>query len=161
MNTRIKDLRDCLKLSQEEFGNTIGVSIGAVSGWERSHRNIPESMKLLICLKFHVRREWLEHGVGEMFEKKEDPRTYSPDELVVLAIGKLFERLPESEKKLCLEFIHRLSENGGDVVDALKVYPEEDNMLNRLLHGGRVVNNESTQINNGTIRGDMNYNVKK
>ena len=70
MNERIASLRKEMGLTQKQFGERIGVQRGTVANYERG-RNIPnETVLLMICREFGVRREWLETGEGEMFEKK-------------------------------------------------------------------------------------------
>ena len=70
MNERITCLRKTLGLTQKQFGEKIGVQRGTVANYELG-RNIPtETVRLMICKVYGVRREWLETGEGEMFEKK-------------------------------------------------------------------------------------------
>lgn len=66
MKNRIKELRKCLELTQNEFGAKIGVSRDAVAGYERGV-NIPEPTIKLICREFNVDYFWLTEGIGEMF----------------------------------------------------------------------------------------------
>ena len=69
MNERIASLRKEMGLTQKQFGERIGVQRGTVANYERG-RNIPnETVLLMICREFGVRREWLETGEGEKFEK--------------------------------------------------------------------------------------------
>ena len=70
MRKRIGQLRKSLGLTQKQFGEKIGVQRGTVTNYELG-RNIPtETVRLMICKVYGVRREWLENGEGEMFEKK-------------------------------------------------------------------------------------------
>ena len=69
MNERIASLRKEMGLTQKQFGERIGVQRGTVANYERG-RNIPnETVLLMICREFGVRREWLETGEGDKFEK--------------------------------------------------------------------------------------------
>ena len=69
MNERIASLRKEMGLTQKQFGERIGVQRGTVANYERG-RNIPnETVLLMICREFGVRRECLETGEGEKFEK--------------------------------------------------------------------------------------------
>lgn len=67
MNSRIKELRKALKLTQKEFGAKIGLCDSAITVWERSGK-IPREKILFICQTFHVNQTWLETGEGEMFD---------------------------------------------------------------------------------------------
>ena len=70
MKDRIIVLRKELGLTQRQFGERIGVQRGTVTNYEIG-RNIPtETVRLMICREYGVKREWLETGEGEMFEEK-------------------------------------------------------------------------------------------
>lgn len=70
MKDRIIILRKKLGLTQKQFGERIGVQRGTVTNYEIG-RNIPtETVRLMICREYGVKREWLETGEGEMFEEK-------------------------------------------------------------------------------------------
>lgn len=67
MNTRLKQLRKILKLTQNEFGEKIGITGATVSDIERAKLSLTERNISLICEKLNVNREWLEHGTGDIF----------------------------------------------------------------------------------------------
>ena len=70
MRKRIGQLRKSLGLTQKQFGEKIGIQRGTVTNYELG-RNIPtETVRLMICKVYGVRRKWLETGEGEMFEQK-------------------------------------------------------------------------------------------
>ena len=70
MKERITVLRKTLGLTQKQFGEQIGVQRGTIANYELG-RNIPtETVRLMICRVYGVRREWLETGEGEIFDKK-------------------------------------------------------------------------------------------
>lgn len=66
MNTRIKELRNTLNLSQREFGTTIGLR-SSISDIELGKAPVTERTIIAICSKFDVNEEWLRYGKGEMF----------------------------------------------------------------------------------------------
>ena len=66
MKTRIKEVRQWAKLSQEKFGERIGVTKSAVSNMESGRYNITESIIRLICKEFGIDYIWLTTGEGEM-----------------------------------------------------------------------------------------------
>lgn len=72
INDRIKALRKSLKLNQTEFGERIGLKAGAIGKMEKEGGTVIEQNIKLICEKFHVRREWLVDGTGEMLQETED-----------------------------------------------------------------------------------------
>lgn len=67
MNSRIAELRSILHLSQDKFGEALGVGGTAVCAWENGRRGISEQTIISICREFNVSRAWLVEGVGDMF----------------------------------------------------------------------------------------------
>lgn len=71
INARVKAVRKSKHLNQSEFGKIIGLKQGGVSAMEQDGATVTEQNMTLICQKFHVNREWLETGAGEMFNEGE------------------------------------------------------------------------------------------
>lgn len=70
MNDRIKYLRaKILKLSQESFGEKIGLSKSGISNIENGIRNVTEQHIKLICSEFNVNENWLRTGEGIPFKQ--------------------------------------------------------------------------------------------
>lgn len=69
MNERIKELRDALGITLEEFGSRLGVTRTAISRLERGNRGVTDQMAISICREFGVNEQWLRTGEGEMFEQ--------------------------------------------------------------------------------------------
>ena len=67
MNSRLKQLRKALNLSQGEFGERLGVTGPGISKLENGQRNFTDQMIKSICREFNVNSLWLEEGKGEMF----------------------------------------------------------------------------------------------
>lgn len=67
MNERIKQLRLKLGLSQEEFGNRLGMGRGAITNIELNKVEPKPLFVSLICREFRVSETWLRTGEGEMF----------------------------------------------------------------------------------------------
>lgn len=85
MNNRIKQIRLFYNLSQEKFGEKIGIeSRSHISGLECGRRNITERIINDICREFNVREEWLKKGTGEMLEP------LSKEEKVAKLLGNIF-----------------------------------------------------------------------
>lgn len=95
-NTRIKQLRRALDLTQEAFGKRIGVKRNTIATYELGRNRPIDSVVSLICREFHVNEEWLRTGEGEMFQPA--PRD---------AIDELIEqyRLPHEYRTLTEKFI--------------------------------------------------------
>lgn len=67
MNTRIKELRNYLKITQNEFSQKIGLKRSSLSDIERGNAPITERTIIAICSQFNVNEEWLRFGTGQMF----------------------------------------------------------------------------------------------
>ena len=71
MNTRIKELRKVLKLTQTEFGAKIGLKPTSMCDIENGRCNVTERVIISLCAKFNVNEEWLRTGIGEMFNSED------------------------------------------------------------------------------------------
>lgn len=67
MNTRIRAVRENLKLSRAVFGQRIGVSGDTINNLERGRIEIKDSIIKLICTEFNVNEKWLRNGIEPMF----------------------------------------------------------------------------------------------
>lgn len=68
MDKRIKKLRRTLDLTQQEFGDRIGVKRNTIATYEGGRSTPIDSVISLICREFSVNEEWLRSGTGEMFK---------------------------------------------------------------------------------------------
>lgn len=103
MNERLKELRKTLKLSQDAFGERIGMSGGGISLLEMGKRNITEQNVKSICREFNVDYIWLTTGEGEMFVDSDNDIMESIDRIMSgenefhKNLFKTFARLDENE----------------------------------------------------------------
>lgn len=67
MKTRLKELRKYFNLTQNEFGEKIGLSSSIISDIEKGRRNLTDRNITIICKEFNVDEVWLREGIGEMF----------------------------------------------------------------------------------------------
>ncbi|MFQ9923749.1 MAG: helix-turn-helix domain-containing protein [Beduini sp.] len=67
LKERLYELRKTLDLSMEKFGNELGISKSAISGFEKGISNPSEQTLKLICKTFNVDPFWLREGIGDMF----------------------------------------------------------------------------------------------
>ena len=111
MNTRLKELRKHLNLSQKSFAQKIGITDSGLSNLESGKRNLTEQTIISICREFNVNRSWLVEGVGDMFT--DIPKT-ALDEL-----AKQFE-LSETEKELVSDFCTLPKEQRAFVLNFLR-----------------------------------------
>lgn len=117
INSRLKELRLHLKLTQEDFAARLHVKRGTVTNYELG-RNIPSNSVLaLIYKEFLVSPDWLERGSGEMFSQNASfdlatfARNHGATELE-LRIAKAFFSVDQDTRNVFLEQFQRfLAEN--------------------------------------------------
>tara|TARA_R110002124_G_scaffold121667_4_gene280015 strand:- start:1619 stop:2032 length:414 start_codon:yes stop_codon:yes gene_type:complete len=66
-NQRLKLIRKFLKLKQEDFGATLGLTQGGYSDIERGKNNVSGKIKIFLKNQHNINIHWLETGLGEMF----------------------------------------------------------------------------------------------
>ena len=119
MKDRLKELRKALGLKQREVAERLGIDVGAVGNWEAGTRAIPKTRIYQLCKEYNVRREWLEHGTGEMFDKP------TKRDLYVTAFSALYDSLTPEFQDVFLQIakekfeldpsIERVQINNGTV----------------------------------------------
>lgn len=67
MNSRIRELRKALGLSQKDFASRIGLKQNAISYMEKDGATVTEQNIKTICAQFSVNEAWLRSGDGDMF----------------------------------------------------------------------------------------------
>ena len=67
VGNRVKTVRNALGISQEKFGNQIGISKVAISDIENEKTSLTERNARSICREFNIDYFWLTEGTGEMF----------------------------------------------------------------------------------------------
>lgn len=113
-NTRIKDLRQTLGLSQEEFGKKIACSRDVINNYERQRANVPPPTELAIASAYNVNIEWLRTGEGPMFVETKDDyiehlvQLYKGGDILRKVINAFIALAPE-EQKAVLKFVDNLS----------------------------------------------------
>lgn len=121
INDRIKAVRKAQKLNQTEFGKKIGLKQMAVSNLEQKGNTVTEKNIIIICQRFHIRRDWLVNGDGEMyapngttlfsaFAKEHD---LSPMEQV---IANFVLTITPEERKILLNLFTRLADAMQDML---------------------------------------------
>ncbi len=113
---RIKELRKTLKLSQKEFGEKIGVSIGVVANIELDRAGLNPILLQHICDVFGVNRTWLETGEGEMFADLGSDAEFEQlcteiaesDDEFLKRVMKAYWELSDDRKEAVRDFISKL-----------------------------------------------------
>lgn len=113
MNERIKEIRNALGFTQQEFADKIKVKRNTVATYEMG-RSVPsDSAIALICSVFNVNEEWLRNGTGEMFIQK------SKDEEIGEMLGEIQKSGEDSFKHRLVAALAKLDESEWDVLEKL------------------------------------------
>lgn len=110
MNERIKALRKALNLTQQEFGDRIGIKRNSVALIENG-RNTSDQTIFSICREFNVSEEWLRTGKGEMFNPAPDSE--------LDALAKKYD-LSNSAYVLIEKFVGMKKEQQDVIIDFMK-----------------------------------------
>ncbi len=120
MNSRIKDVRVALKLSQEEFGRRLGVTRGAVTNIEFNKTEPKPLFVELLCREFDVNETWLRTGEGEMFIKK------SRDQEIAAFMGNVLKGEPDFRRRF-IAVLSRMSAAEWELLEQkIKEISEEE-----------------------------------
>lgn len=118
MNDRIKQLRLTLGLSQEEFGNRLGMGRGAITNIELKKVEPKPLLVSLICREFRVSEAWLRTGEGEMFLPVDADEELAQvlaeiklsDDKLIKAIIKSYWRLDDAGKAVIRQMVDDLAQ---------------------------------------------------
>lgn len=110
---RILKLREELELSQEEFGEKIGVTKSTISLIERKLRNPSERVIRDICREFNVNEEWLRAGEGEVHV------ALTKKQVITDFMGDLIVGEEDSFKHRLIEALAKLNPEDWEVLERL------------------------------------------
>ena len=118
MKEHIKALRKFFGLTQSEFGESIGVSRDVVGNLELGRVEPSELIIKMICKTYHVNREWLETGQGEMLVEQ------TRDERIAAFVGQALSDEGDEFKRDLIGILAALDEDGWqklkEAAEALK-----------------------------------------
>lgn len=114
MRERIRAIRTSEKvhMTQAEFSTALGLAPTSAASWEKkSNPQVPtETMRMLICEKFGVNREWLETGRGDMFTQQshDDALKQAIDSPIVRRALESFLKLDEPWQENVIELLEAM-----------------------------------------------------
>lgn len=106
MNTRLKQIRKALNLTQQEFADRLKIKRNTVATYETGKSNPSDAAVSLICREFNVREEWLRNGTGEMFRASPSSaldalsEEYGLSNAAYVMIDKFVNLKPESQEAI-------------------------------------------------------------
>ena len=128
-----------LDLTQQEFGDRIGIKRNTVANYETGRNEPVDSVVSLICREFKINEEWLRDGVGEMFvpESKDKLDKLASDYNLSDAEKILIEKylnLKSSSRKVIMDFILDVADSLAESernMDALPPIPDNPEELEK------------------------------
>lgn len=114
MKERIRKLRRTLDLTQQSFGERIGIKRNTVANYETGRNEPVASVISLICREFNVSEKWLRTGEGEMFQPTQKNeldaliKRYNLTDADKFLIENYLELKPDS-KKAIIDFIMNIA----------------------------------------------------
>lgn len=112
MSERIKQIRKGKNISQEEFGNKIGITRSSVSLLESGRNNPSEQTIKLICQEFRVNELWLRTGQGNPDDKLEG------EERFALNIGKL----QNTDNETVMRWVNAIAETNPELLEDIEKF---------------------------------------
>lgn len=125
MDTRIKELRKSLKLSQTDFGKHLGVSRDVINNIENKRVAPTEPIIKLLISEFNVNRTWLETGEGNMFND------LSRDAEIAEYIGSVLADEEDSFQKRLISALSKMSVEEWEVLEKLVTRLAENDRENK------------------------------
>ena len=125
MKERLRELRNALNLSQQEFSERINVAQSTYAQFETGRRELRDIHISQICQAFNVSERWLRTGEGNMFEESSDSlisqlcEKYQLDDMAHVLL-ETFVSMPQNERDAVMSFARR-------VADATKRDADEQN----------------------------------
>lgn len=122
LHNRIKSLRKELKLTQEKFGEKLGMKKNSISQIENGVNALTEQLLVSICREFSVNENWLRTGDGKMFVEVPAEDEYfkavtqiskSKDKLAMQAIIEYW-NLDDTSKETLRNYIYKIAEKSRE-----------------------------------------------
>lgn len=120
MKFRLKELRNTLELTQQEFADRIGTTRNAVGNYETGNRKPLDTVIKSICREFNVNEEWLRTGQGKMFVE------ISEDEQLADFFGRIQTSDESDSIKMLTKTVAKLDDEGLQKVrDFIEIFMQK------------------------------------
>ena len=112
MNERIKLLRKHLRLTQSEFGESIGLKGNTITNYENNLRVPSDAVILSICREYNVNETWLRTGEGEMFVK------LSRNDEIAAYVARIMKDEDAELQRFLVQLMSRIPSDCWNVIEA-------------------------------------------
>lgn len=110
-NERIREVRKTLGLTQDRFGERIGVKRNTISQIESGVNGVTDQLRLAVCREFRVSEDWLRTGEGDMFVEPAE------DEEIARFMGDILTGEPDFRRRL-ISVLARMSPEEWKLLEA-------------------------------------------
>lgn len=110
MGERIKQLRQALGMTQQEFADHLHIKRGAVANYEVG-RNASDTVIAMICREFNVSETWLRTGEGEMFLQR------STEDEIAAFMGDVLKDEEPNFRRQFIAALARMDDSGWAVLE--------------------------------------------
>ena len=110
-NERIKEVRKTVGLTQDKFGERLGVKRSAISQVESGSNSVSDQLRLAVCREFRVSEDWLRTGEGDMFVEPAE------DEEIARFMGDILTGEPDFRRRL-ISVLARMSPEEWKLLEA-------------------------------------------
>lgn len=131
INERIREVREYLKLSRNDFGERLGLSGDSINNLERGRVVIKDFIIKLISQEFNVDENWLRTGEGSMFTLELDEDTVLVEQLLNEYDNPLFSEIKSLVFNI-MKVYNQLDPKSQQVIDdfIIKLKDEQNNKNN-------------------------------
>ncbi len=131
INERIREIREYLKLSRNDFGERLGLSGDSINNLERGRVVIKDFIIKLISQEFNVDENWLRTGEGSMFTLELDEDTVLVEQLLNEYDNPLFSEIKSLVFNI-MKVYNQLDPKSQQVIDdfIIKLKDEQNNKNN-------------------------------
>lgn len=105
---KIRIIRQLSKLTQTEFGESMGLSKATISNFETGRVPIPNYVTILLKLLYNIDPEWLMNDDEEDLKKRFFDKSDSADISMQAAFSEKFKKLSEPHKKYLMRCLEEL-----------------------------------------------------
>jgi len=107
-NQRLKIIRKFMKVTQVDFGLSLGLTQAGYSDIERGKNNVSRKIKILLKKEHNINLSWLENGEGEMFtttieDNEVDSNQFANEQNLFEKLQIEIDRLQNENKRLTAE----------------------------------------------------------
>ncbi|HBF5857630.1 TPA: helix-turn-helix transcriptional regulator [Clostridioides difficile] len=111
INKRIKEIREDINLSQQKFGEKLGVSWDVISNIDNNRVEVKTVFINHMCEVFNINKEWILAGTGDMYiSAKED---------IYSTLREVFYKIASSKDENLKELVINLSKLDATYIASL------------------------------------------